>query len=89
MKNLHLHIEGKVQGVGFRYTAKSVARSLGLSGFATNLTGGSVYMEVQGDESQLKEFINWCRRGPERAIVDKISVEESQIVDYPGFDTKF
>lgn len=40
---------GRVQGVGFRFTARYAARSLGLTGWARNEYDGSVTMEVQGE----------------------------------------
>ena len=42
---------GRVQGVGFRYTAKYGAQSLGLTGFVENEWDGTVVMEVQGREA--------------------------------------
>ncbi len=44
----HFVFHGKVQGVGFRYTAKYLALSLGLTGWARNEWDGTVTMEVQG-----------------------------------------
>ena len=46
----HFVVHGKVQGVGFRYTAKYLALSLGLTGWARNEWDGTVTMEVQGRE---------------------------------------
>ena len=42
---------GRVQGVGFRYTAKHLARSLGLTGWVENQWDGTVLLEVQGREA--------------------------------------
>lgn len=41
---------GRVQGVGFRYTAKYLAQSMGLTGWVKNEYDGTVLMEVQGRE---------------------------------------
>jgi len=89
MKNIQLHIKGNVQGVGFRYTAKSMARSLGLCGFAKNLPDETVYIEIEGEDNAVKEFTRWCHRGPERASVDEVIVEEGEIKHYSSFETKF
>lgn len=85
VKNVHknITIEGKVQGVGFRYTAKTMALSLGVKGFVKNLTNGSVYIEAEGSEVQLKHLIDWCRRGPSYAYVDEVRIENA---DIKGFD---
>lgn len=89
MKNLHLYIKGRVQGVGFRYSAKKVARSFNLSGYVKNMYDNSVYIEVEGDENNLKEFTEWCHRGPEHAIVEQVKVEEGELKNYYGFETRF
>lgn len=44
----HITFHGRVQGVGFRYTAKYLARSLNLSGWVKNEWDGTVTLEVQG-----------------------------------------
>lgn len=89
MKNYRINIKGFVQGVGFRYTAKNMARSLGLSGFVKNLADESVYIEVEGEEENLKDFIRWCHTGPERARVEHVNVSEGKIQDFKGFETRF
>lgn len=89
MKNVHLRIRGKVQGVGFRYSAKSMARSFGLKGYVKNLHDESVYIEVEGDDNLVDEFITWCHKGPDRAVVDKVIVEKGEIKNFIGFDTQF
>lgn len=44
---------GRVQGVGFRYTAKCLAQSIGLTGWVENEYDGTVLMEVQGREPMI------------------------------------
>ena len=53
----HIRFRGRVQGVGFRYTACYIARSLGLTGWVRNLYNSSVEMEVQGEERSIDELI--------------------------------
>lgn len=48
---------GRVQGVGFRYRAQQAARSLGITGWVTNLYDGSVEMEAQGREEELDRMV--------------------------------
>lgn len=47
----HMIFHGRVQGVGFRYTAKYLARSMNLTGWVKNEYDGTVVMEVQGKRS--------------------------------------
>ena len=59
----HFVFEGRVQGVGFRWTAKYAAESLGLTGWVSNLMDGSVEMEIQGDESSVARMIMELKKG--------------------------
>ncbi len=48
---------GRVQGVGFRYTARWAAQALGLTGWVKNEWDGSVTMEVQGEEESINRML--------------------------------
>jgi acylphosphatase len=77
MKNLKMKIYGDVQGVGFRDTAYWLARKLYISGFVMNEPDGSVYIEAEGEEPVLKEFLAWCKKGPITARVTNVHEEWS------------
>lgn len=64
MVRKHFIFFGAVQGVGFRFHACHKARSLGLTGWVTNLYDGSVEMEVQGSEPLIGELLSYLRRQP-------------------------
>ncbi|MEZ0248236.1 MAG: SelD-related putative sulfur metabolism protein [Thermoproteus sp.] len=51
------YVEGEVQGVGFRPTARSKARALGLTGYAANLPDGRVELVVEGDRERIEKFL--------------------------------
>ena len=70
----HFRIEGRVQGVGFRFFAEDTARLEGLHGFVRNLRGGGVEAEVEGDEESVERFERAIRRGPVAARVDAVEV---------------
>ena len=53
----HIVFHGRVQGVGFRYTAKYLANSLNLVGWVQNEWDGTVTMEVQGREWLINELL--------------------------------
>ena len=74
VKRFHVIIEGKVQGVLFRATAREQARALGIKGFAKNLPDGSVELDAEGEEISLRDFLVWCRNGPPGARVDNVDV---------------
>ena len=53
----HITFHGRVQGVGFRYTAKHLARSLRLSGWVKNEWDGTVTLEIQGREALIQKLL--------------------------------
>jgi acylphosphatase len=78
MKHLHIKVFGRVQGVGFRYSAKKEADNLGILGYARNEDDGSVFIEAQGAEKELEQFLAWCRRGPWLAKVERVEHAEKE-----------
>ncbi|MBI2767891.1 MAG: acylphosphatase [Chloroflexi bacterium] len=70
-----LTITGRVQGVGYRDWAMTMARRLGLAGWVRNCTDGSVEALVVGDDQAVGEMIDACRRGPTMARVDNVDIE--------------
>jgi len=67
-------VTGRVQGVGFRWSAVREARRLGLRGWVRNTGDGSVEVEAEGAASELGEFLAWLRRGPPGARVADVDV---------------
>ena len=57
MKRWHIYFSGRVQGVGFRYTSREVAKRYEVSGWVKNLPNGSVEMIVEGATDQLKKYV--------------------------------
>ena len=53
----HIYFSGRVQAVGFRYSALCLAKELQLTGWVKNLYDGSVEMEVEGEEPLIDELI--------------------------------
>lgn len=76
MKHFNIKISGKVQGVFFRTSAKEQAVKLGITGFVQNEPDGTVYIEAEGKDEDLKEFLAWCKEGPELAEVERVDFEE-------------
>ena len=86
VKHFNIRVCGVVQGVFFRASARSHAQAMDISGFARNEKDGSVYIEAEGEEENLIQFIEWCHRGPERAEVTRVEVEESGFKNLPPFE---
>ncbi len=81
-------VKGRVQGVGYRHSAATVARYNGIKGFIKNKKDGTVYIEAEGNRNQLDEFVAWCRKGPGLGTVENVEVETGQIKNYPKFQIK-
>jgi len=75
MKHLQIKVYGQVQGVAFRHMAKQKAETLNLTGFAENLTDGTVYLEVEGEEKSLDKFLKWCYQGSKWSHIEKVDFE--------------
>lgn len=88
-KHKNIRITGRVQGVGFRYAVRSVASSLGITGFARNLPNGDVYIEAEGDDMQLADFMTWCHQGPPRAVVKIVDSYDGPLVGFTDFMVKY
>lgn len=76
MPTKHLLINGKVQGVFFRASAKEAADTIGVTGWVKNTADGEVEVLATGNEDQLGAFVEWCRQGPSRSIVSTIVIED-------------
>jgi acylphosphatase len=81
---LHLVINGRVQGVGFRWFARQAARALGLTGRVRNLPDGRVDVRVAGDPDALAQFLERMREGPPASRVTEI--EETELSPVPPWD---
>jgi acylphosphatase len=86
MKHLNLTISGRVQGVGFRFAARNAANLYGIKGNVKNLINGDVFIQAEGEDAQLEQFINWCYNGPSYARVENIDIEEGNPKDFKFFD---
>lgn len=69
-------ISGRVQGVGFRYFTRRVARQLDLVGWVCNLPSGEVEVRVVGEGPTLEAFRQRLRQGPAGSRVDAVSYSE-------------
>jgi len=84
-----IHVTGQVQGVGFRWSAASEARSRGITGYVKNLPNGSVYIEAEGSREQLNAYVEWCKIGPGIGFVESVNADPFPPVNYTDFLIKY
>lgn len=70
-----IHVEGMVQGVGYRNYAVDWSQKLGLTGYCQNLPDGQVLVEVEGDRAVIDFFVQQLKQGPRRARVTNIKID--------------
>lgn len=86
-KHFNITVKGKVQGVFYRASTEKKANELRVKGTVKNLPNGDVYIEAEGDEENLSNFLAWCKQGPSQARVAKIEVNEGELRNYSLFQT--
>ena len=80
----HIVFHGRVQGVGFRYTAKYMAQSLELTGWVRNEPDGTVTMEVQGREALINKLLSGLNNN-QFISIEWIDTEEIPPEEERGF----
>lgn len=87
-KAVIIKVYGTVQGVGFRFYTNKKAIELGIFGYVQNKPDGSVYIEAEGEETDLMTFIDWCNIGPQWARVSKVETQIVPAINYVDFQIK-
>ena len=82
-------IRGRVQGVGFRYSAFREAGRLGLTGWVRNAADGAVEVWAEGPSETLGLFLAWLHRGPQFSRVDSVDKEDKEPKGYSNFDVEY
>ena len=86
LQSISITVEGLVQGVFFRQSTKAKAIELGITGEVKNKPDGTVHITATGIESKLNELIEWCKKGPDMAIVTNVKVEKIPLTIFTGFN---
>jgi acylphosphatase len=78
-------VSGLVQGVFFRDTCRRKAGQQGVTGWVRNRQDGTVEAVFEGPDDRVDRLVEWARRGPSRAIVSHITVDEERPEGLSGF----
>ncbi len=89
VKSVQITVEGKVQGVGYRYYVQTGADSYNVKGFVKNMPDASVFIEAEGEQKDLEAFVDYCRIGPDWSNVKNMSVNEIPFANYKNFEIKY
>jgi acylphosphatase len=86
-ERLHAIVEGRVQGVGFRYFVMTAAKELQLAGWVRNRFDGSVEVTAEGPRKELETLIFFLRKGPRSSFVSGVSTHWQQAThEFTRFD---
>ena len=81
MTRYSILVDGRVQGVGFRFFTQLTAANLKLTGWCKNLHDGRVQIEVQGTEETLNQFIAALKKGNNFSRIDEMTVDEISVIE--------
>lgn len=85
VRRIHATVSGRVQGVGFRYSACTEALRLGLVGWVRNLDDGRVELEAEGAPDAVGALADWLAHGPAGARVEGVEAVDIAVVGDRGF----
>lgn len=78
MKTTRVFYEGRVQGVGFRWTARRIAQGYDVTGLVRNLPDGRVELQIAGDPDEVRDFLKEIR---ESALAGHITAEHTDTIE--------
>lgn len=81
--SIQVFYEGNVQGVGFRYSVRQIAKGFDITGSVRNLPEGRVELLATGEEDEVRAFVEAIGQSELRAHIKKHT--ESPLVDAPVF----
>jgi acylphosphatase len=89
-KTVQVFYEGRVQGVGFRYTARRVAAGFEVAGFVRNLPDGRVELVASGDDEEVDGFLAGVRESELAGHIDgEVTTEIVKPAGLRGFAIRF
>jgi acylphosphatase len=81
-------VHGRVQGVGFRISVARRAEQRGVGGWVRNRFDGAVEAVFEGEPGSVESLVDYCRRGPRGASVERIEVTDEAPEGVSWFDVR-
>jgi acylphosphatase len=89
MISLQVFYEGHVQGVGFRYTVRHIAKGFDVTGWVRNLPDGRVELQVTGDEGEVRAFLDQVAQSELHSLIrEKTENKLNEPVAARGFEIR-
>jgi acylphosphatase len=89
MASLQVLYEGWVQGVGFRWTVKRIATGYDVRGWVRNLSDGRVELRAEGEDDEVRAFLNGIRESELKAHIRRVEEHETPLLtDARGFEIR-
>ncbi len=79
---IHIRVDGHVQGVGFRYFVYDFAQARALTGWVRNRHNGEVEVLAEGSRADLENLLTHIQRGPSRSMVTEVKFDWSEASDF-------
>ncbi|MBI5145388.1 MAG: acylphosphatase [Candidatus Omnitrophica bacterium] len=88
-KQIHIFYTGRVQGIGFRFTAQDIAQDLGVMGWVKNLRDARVEIVAEAEEEILKDFLDRLNKYFARYIQDTDTDWKAASGEFKDFGIEF
>ena len=85
IKRVHVFISGAVQGIFFRSFIQRKALMLDINGWVRNTEDDKVECVFEANQGRIQSMLEYCRKGPDGAKVENISVKEEEVKGEKGF----
>ena len=90
MSSLQVFYEGNVQGVGFRWSVRHIAKGFEVTGWIRNLPDGRVELQINGEEGEVREFLDALAQSELHALIRKqIENKLEKLVTARGFEIRY
>jgi len=90
MISLQVFYEGNVQGVGFRWSVRHIAKGFDVTGWVRNLADGRVELQINGEEGEVRAFLDAIAQSELHALIHKqIENKLEKPVTGRGFEIRY
>ncbi len=90
MERIHAFVSGRVQGVFFRAHTKRFAEANRITGWVRNLNNNRVEVVAEGDEGDIRNFLDFLHRGSPASDVKRVEVKKEKYTgELTGFSVRY